>query len=172
MDNDFEIEILDEEVESAPQGQRPSNYLTFGEIRPDDVQVYIRQDVYRALEEFAVSDTRKELGSILLGDYIQKDDALHVVISNYVEAKYTDASASTLTFTHETWDDIHSKHGIRTGKSSAGSIHTPITVFSCPIMICSFRRISSTCRFRLPMSSTLSRICGDFSSGKTERSKS
>lgn len=113
MDNDFEIEILDEEVESAPQGQRPSNYLTFGEIRPDDVQVYIRQDVYRALEEFAVSDTRKELGSILLGDYIQKDDALHVVISNYVEAKYTDASASTLTFTHETWDDIHSQHETR-----------------------------------------------------------
>lgn len=113
MDNDFEIEILDEEVESAPQGQRPSNYLTFGEIRPDDVQVYIRQDVYKALEEFAVSDTRKELGSILLGDYIQKDDALHVVISNYVEAKYTDASASTLTFTHETWDDIHSQHETR-----------------------------------------------------------
>lgn len=113
MDNDFEIEILDEEVESAPQGQRPSNYLTFGEIRPDDVQVYIRQDVYRALEEFAVSDTRKELGSILLGDYIQKDDALHVVISNYVEAKYTDASASTLTFTHETWGDIHSQHETR-----------------------------------------------------------
>lgn len=113
MDNDFEIEILDEEVESAPQGQLPSNYLTFGEIRPDDVQVYIRQDVYKALEEFAVSDTRKELGSILLGAYIRKDGGLHVIISDYVEARYTDASASTLTFTHETWDYIHSQHETR-----------------------------------------------------------
>ena len=113
MDNDFEIEILDEEVESAPQGQLPSNYLTFGEIRPDDVQVYIKQDVYKALEEFAVSDTRKELGSILLGAYIRKDGGLHVIISDYVEARYTDASASTLTFTHETWDYIHSQHETR-----------------------------------------------------------
>lgn len=113
MDNDFEIEILDEEAEPVPRGQLPVNYLTFGELKPDDVQVYIRQDVYKALEQFAVSDTHKELGSILLGDYIQDGDRLHVVISEYVEAKYTDASASTLTFTHETWDYIHSQHETR-----------------------------------------------------------
>ena len=35
---------------------------------------------------------------------------MNVIISSYVEAKYTDASASTLTFTHETWDYVHAEH--------------------------------------------------------------
>jgi proteasome lid subunit RPN8/RPN11/LysM repeat protein len=33
-----------------------------------------------------------------------------VVITDYIEARYTDASAATLTFTHETWEDIHAQH--------------------------------------------------------------
>lgn len=122
MDQDFEIEIqedtpseeiveLMEESEDIPEGtQLPLNFLTFGEIENDDVKVYIKQDVYKALEELAASDTTKELGSIILGDYCQEHDKTHVVISEFIEAKYTDASASTLTFTHETWDYVHSEH--------------------------------------------------------------
>ena len=34
----------------------------------------------------------------------------NLIISNYIEAKYTDASASTLTFTHKTWDYVHKTH--------------------------------------------------------------
>ncbi len=86
------------------------NFLTFGEIENDDVKVYIKQDVYKALEKLAVSDTSKELGSIIIGDYCQELGKTNVIISQYVEAKYTDASASTLTFTHETWDYIHKEH--------------------------------------------------------------
>ena len=86
------------------------NFLTFGEIENDDVKVYIKQDVYKALEKLAASDTSKELGSIILGEYCQEHGKTHVIISQYIEAKYTDASASTLTFTHETWDYVHSEH--------------------------------------------------------------
>lgn len=35
---------------------------------------------------------------------------MNVIISDFIYAKYTDASASTLTFTHETWDYIHKEH--------------------------------------------------------------
>jgi len=86
------------------------NFLTFGEIENDDVKVYIKQDVYKALEKLAASDTTKELGSIILGEYCQEHGKTHVIISQYIEAKYTDASASTLTFTHETWDYVHAEH--------------------------------------------------------------
>lgn len=110
MEKDFEIELQDENVEETPSVQLPLNFLTFGEIESDDVKVYIKQDVYKALEKFAASDTDKELGSIILGDYCQEHGKTHVVISQYIEAKYTDASASTLTFTHETWDYVHSEH--------------------------------------------------------------
>ena len=110
MDKDFEIEIQAENVDEAPSVQLPMNFLTFGEIENDDVKVYIKQDVYKALEKLAASDTTKELGSIILGEYCQEHGKTHVIISQYIEAKYTDASASTLTFTHETWDYVHTEH--------------------------------------------------------------
>ena len=110
LEKDFEIDIQNENVEDAPSVQLPMNFLTFGEIENDDVKVYIKQDVYKALEKLAASDTSKELGSIILGEYCQEHGKTHVIISQYIEAKYTDASASTLTFTHETWAYVHSEH--------------------------------------------------------------
>ncbi len=110
MDRNFEIEFGEEKTEDTGSVQLPMNFLTFGEIENDDVKVYIKQDIYKALEKLSASDTSKELGSILLGDYCQELGKTNVIISNFVEAKYTDASASTLTFTHETWDYIHSEH--------------------------------------------------------------
>ena len=107
LDIDFEIEIQDENVGNTSNIEFPRNVLSFGEMESDDVKVYIRQPVYKALENLAASDTSKELGSILLGEYCRKNGETHVIISQYIEAKYTDASASTLTFTHETWDYIH-----------------------------------------------------------------
>lgn len=123
MDTDFEIEILDdeettaaeepeEESVEAPEGvQLPLNFLAFGEIQRDDVRVYIKQSVYKELEKLAASDTEKELGSILLGTYCEEQGRTHVIVSQYVEAKYTDASAATLTFTHDTWEYVHAEHG-------------------------------------------------------------
>lgn len=111
MDNkDFDIELHDAEKQSDCGVQLPLNFLSFGEIENDDVKVYIKQDVYKKLEKLASSDTSKELGSIILGNYSEELGKTHVIISEYIEAKYTDASASTLTFTHETWDYIHSQH--------------------------------------------------------------
>lgn len=111
MDKEFDIEITTEEKNNEVGNvQLPLNFLSFGEIEPDDVKVYIKQDVYKALEKYANSDTSKELGTILIGDYCEQLGKTHVVISDYIEAKYTDASASTLTFTHETWDYVHKQH--------------------------------------------------------------
>ncbi len=110
MDTDFDIELLDEAQAQAPEAQLPLNFLAIGETEPDDVKVYIHQTVYKDLEKFALSNTEKELGSILLGTACQDLGKTHVVISHFLEAKYTDASAATLTFTHETWDHIHAEH--------------------------------------------------------------
>lgn len=111
MDNrDFEIEMQETPESEINSVQLPLNFLSFGEIENDDVKVYIKQDVYKALEKLASSDTSKELGSIILGEYSEELGKTHVIISDYIEAKYTDASASTLTFTHETWDYVHKEH--------------------------------------------------------------
>ncbi|MDE5589984.1 MAG: LysM peptidoglycan-binding domain-containing protein [Acetatifactor sp.] len=107
--DDFEIEISEVNNKNASPIQLPLNILNIGEIENDDVKVYIKQDVYKELEKYASSDTAHELGTIILGDYSEELGKMHVVISDFIYAKYTDASASTLTFTHKTWDYIHNE---------------------------------------------------------------
>lgn len=125
MEKDIEIEIHEEQQEPNAGTQLPLNFLLFGELESDDVRVYIKQSTYKALEKLAASDTTKELGSILIGQYSQEMGKTHVVISDYIEAKYTDASASTLTFTHETWDYVHKEHESRyPNKKIIGWQHT------------------------------------------------
>ncbi len=109
MTSDFDLTI--EELSSAedPPRRLPVNFVLVGEIQMDDVRVYIKQDTYRRIEEFAASDVTHELGSILLGYESTELDKQHVVISDFIEAKHTDATVSTLTFTHETWDYVHAE---------------------------------------------------------------
>lgn len=103
------IEVLEMEkvIADNPIVALPVNFVSVGTVEHDSVQVYIKQDVYKRIEKFAKEEMSKEVGSILIGDYVDEKDRKTVVISNYIEAKYTDASASTLTFTHETWDYVY-----------------------------------------------------------------
>lgn len=87
----------------------PTNIQPVG--NPDgEVKVYIKQDVYKDLEEYSALDITNEAGSILLGQHLEDEEGTHIIISEFIEAKYTDASASTLTFTHDTWDYVHTRH--------------------------------------------------------------
>lgn len=107
--SDTNIEILEPEnvVTDKSIIALPMNFVSVGTVEHDSVQIYIKQDVYKRIEKFAKEEMAKEVGSILIGDYVDEKDRKTVIISNYIEAKYTDASASTLTFTHETWDYIY-----------------------------------------------------------------
>ena len=79
MEKDFDIEIQDSHDENEAHVQLPMNFLAFGEIEPDDVKVYIKQDVYRALEKYALVDVEHERGTILLGDYCEDLGKVHVL---------------------------------------------------------------------------------------------
>ena len=107
-----EIDIFDnsKKIEKKHDIPLPVNFLSIGEIDKDCIQVYIKQDIYKEIETYSKSDTSKEIGGILIGDCIDTLNKKNVIISAYIEAKYTDASSSTLTFTHETWDYIHKNH--------------------------------------------------------------
>ena len=54
MDDTFDIEIEDQEESLSQAIQLPSNFLTIGEIEPDDVKVYIKQDVYKDLDKHLI----------------------------------------------------------------------------------------------------------------------
>lgn len=93
--------------------QLPLNFLALGEIERDDIKVYIKQEIYQALEKYALADVEHERGTILLGEHCEELGNTHVIISNYIEARYTDASASTLTFTHKTWDYVYQEQSVK-----------------------------------------------------------
>lgn len=107
--DDTNIEILEPEnvVADNSVSALPMNFVSVGTVEHDSVQIYIKQDVYKRIEKFAKEEMSKEVGSILIGECVDEKDRKTVIISNYIEAKYTDASASTLTFTHETWDYVY-----------------------------------------------------------------
>ena len=65
--DDFEIELLDADEGENSAAQLPTNFITVGEVSPDDVKVYIKQDVYKALEKYARADVEHERGTIILG---------------------------------------------------------------------------------------------------------
>jgi proteasome lid subunit RPN8/RPN11 len=104
------IEILGEETHSETGLPLPQNFIAVGEIDPDGLKVYIKQDVYERIEKFASEDTGREVGSILIGDHADEMGKTAVIITDFIKAEHTDSTASTLTFTHETWDHIHKEH--------------------------------------------------------------
>lgn len=91
---------------AGAQTQLPGNIVPMGEIGPEDVQVYLRQDVYQALETFAQADLKHSRGMILLGSYQEEGDGLSVLVSACVEAKYALNADFGLSFTQETWDYV------------------------------------------------------------------
>lgn len=107
-----EIEILeDEKINKCNKIiNLPVNFVVVGEIDVNDIKIYIKQNVYKEIEKFSKEDTSHERGGILMGDYAEINNKKNVIISGFIEARYTDASASTLTFTHETWNYIHKEH--------------------------------------------------------------
>jgi Predicted metal-dependent protease of the PAD1/JAB1 superfamily len=108
-DKTTEIEIMEEQDTHAMVTPLPQKFVAVGQIEADDVKVFIKRDVYDKIEKFSTSDTTRELGSILMGHFCEKEGQTHVVISDFIEAKYTESTAYTLTFTHESWNYIHAE---------------------------------------------------------------
>ncbi|NLO41135.1 MAG: hypothetical protein GX115_16910 [Ruminiclostridium sp.] len=120
-----EIELLENTNTQDCPLQLPKNITKKGSIEEGDVKVLIAEGVYTQIEELACSDTKKELGSILLGSSLLFNGKTHVIISAFIEAKYADATASTLTFTHETWNYIHAEQSrLYPGLKIVGWQHT------------------------------------------------
>lgn len=122
-----EIDIIENvyKEDNDSQAELPVNFLSIGSAGGGSVQVYIKQDVFLELEKLSKHDTEKEVGSILLGTHVRHGDKTYVIISNFIEAEYTEATAATLTFTHKTWEHIHKNRELMySDKKIVGWHHT------------------------------------------------
>lgn len=103
----------------------PQNILAIGERVEENKNIYISQPVYKEIHKFTKNKTINESGGMLVGSIIEEFGKTNIVISGFVEAKFCEATPTTLTFTHETWEYVHEKIEKKyPGKKIVGWIHT------------------------------------------------
>ena len=112
-------------VNELPENMLPQNILPIGEHVEENKNIYISQAVYKEIHKFTKNKTTNESGGMLVGTIIEEFGKTNIVISGFVEAKFCEATPTTLKFTHETWEFLHKeiekKHK---GKKIVGWIHT------------------------------------------------
>ena len=110
---------------TVPDNMLPQNILPVGERVEENKNIYISQQVYKEIHKFTQNKTTNESGGMLVGTVIEEFGKTNIVISGFVEAKYSEGTPTTLKFTHETWEYVHKeiekKHS---GKKIVGWIHT------------------------------------------------
>ena len=110
---------------ALPENALPVNIQLVGEKSESDKKVYISQPVYKEIHRFTQNKTTNESGGVLVGDVIEEFGKKNIVISAFVEAKYSEGTPTTLKFTHETWEYIHKEIDKKyKGKKIVGWIHT------------------------------------------------
>lgn len=87
----------------------PQNIMPVGERVEEDKNIYISQVAYKEIHRFTKNKTTNESGGMLIGNVIEEFNKTNIVIHAFVEAKYSEATPTTLKFTHETWDYVHSE---------------------------------------------------------------
>lgn len=85
--------------------------LTLTEMRPsgamDCPDIWIDPEVEKQIHAFAKTDTSKELGGMLLGELATDSVTPLVRILAAIEARHTEATQTSIKFTHEAWNDIN-----------------------------------------------------------------
>lgn len=103
----------------------PQNILPVGERVEEDKNIYISQPVYKEIHKFTQNKTTNESGGMLIGNVIEEFGKTNIIINGFIEAKYCEATPTTLKFTHETWEYVHKEMDKKfPGQKIVGWIHT------------------------------------------------
>lgn len=103
----------------------PVNFVEVGEHAAEGKGIYIAQPVYKTIHKFTRGKTTNESGGLLVGEVVEEFGKMNLLINGFVEAKYCEATPTTLKFTHETWEFCHKEIAKRyPSQKIVGWIHT------------------------------------------------
>ena len=100
QDADLEIDL-----KGAPKENETSAPVT--SRGGPSVRIAITHEVAEEIDRFAVADTSREVGGILLGRVYGDINEKIVIVEGQVPAKFTASHQGSVTFTHESWDQMH-----------------------------------------------------------------
>ncbi|WP_169976986.1 Mov34/MPN/PAD-1 family protein [Tautonia rosea] len=91
-----------------PDRDRRFACLAYGNPGPEDLAIFVDRVTVDAIERHALSDTRVELGGILLGKECVDEETGRpfVWISQAIEAKHYENTQASFTYTHDSWEEI------------------------------------------------------------------
>jgi proteasome lid subunit RPN8/RPN11 len=96
--------------------------------KPEDtLKIFIAIEVMQEILDYSKKDISRELGGVLVGDYCQENKVKFIKISDFIEAKNTQADNSHIRFNHETWNAIEKERKLRKipdEKQMVGWFHT------------------------------------------------
>jgi proteasome lid subunit RPN8/RPN11 len=108
-----------------------------GEMQDDELPIFVDLDVMRDMEAHAISNTRVELGGVMLGrQCVDSDGKPFVTITNSLRAEHYQATRGSFKFTHETWNQItNQRNQFQPDLEMVGWYHTHPgwTVFLSPM---------------------------------------
>ena len=114
QNDDFHIEVGQSvrrhiEHKRSPVKDPELCALPYDQPDLDQTPVFIAEKVMRAIERHANEHKDKEVGGVLLGDFFRTDKGSFIEVTDYIEATATKGSDVSLTFTHETWEQINAE---------------------------------------------------------------
>ncbi len=113
-DDDFQIELGESvrrhiERKDRPDSSRHFFAAPFDSPQDEKTPVFIADKVMRAMEQHAAGRIECEVGGVLLGGFFQSDKGPFIEITDLIEATAAEGTDVSLTFTHDTWAQIHSE---------------------------------------------------------------
>jgi proteasome lid subunit RPN8/RPN11 len=74
-----------------------------------DQLIFVAQSAWDGLRQHALSRRDIEIGGVLLGTYALEGEQFYLEVNASFDARYTEESAASLTFTHRTWTDFNQR---------------------------------------------------------------
>ncbi len=87
----------------------PQNILKMGGQVEEDKNIYISQSAYKAIHNFTKNKLENESGGMLMGYTLEGAGKTNIIVDGFIEAKHSEATPTTLKFTHETWEYVHAE---------------------------------------------------------------
>jgi proteasome lid subunit RPN8/RPN11 len=117
-DDEFQIEIGDAvrrhiSRRPSPLGDSSKAVVPYESPGDDPIPVFVSQEVMKAIERHTLSNKEQEVGGVLLGGFFRNDKGSFVEVTDFIDAEKAEGTDVSLTFTHETWEQIHERVALR-----------------------------------------------------------
>lgn len=125
----YEVTLLDQVlVEPLRKGNifatEECKAIAYEEPEKSEIKVYFKEAVFKKIENYAQKDTSIELGGVLLGEYFEEKEEKFIQIVDCIEAEYAQSNNVSITFTHQSWEEIYKELNKREYQKIIGWYHT------------------------------------------------